>query len=187
MKLTFCALCGGVEDLVHHHVVPRSIGGSDEETNLLTVCPPCHGKVHGMTLPANIKELTKAGLARAKAEGRVGGRPAKMSMEQLQKAAEMLVKGSSVTYVARLMGVSRATVLRSLEIAGDTDDTNIIAARNQQRVGRVKPDLTEEQLEHARNMIAEGVSILVVAQSMGVSRATIYRSLGLSQERGVMS
>ena len=176
MKLTFCALCGDTENLVHHHVVPRSIGGSDEETNLLTVCPPCHGTVHGMTLPANIRELTKAGLARAKAEGRIGGRPAKMSREQLQKAAEMLVAGASVAGAARFMGVSRATVLRTLELVGDTDDPIIIAARDQQRRGS-RVELTAAQLEYARAMIAEGVSVLVVARSLGVSRAAVHRAM----------
>jgi 5-methylcytosine-specific restriction endonuclease McrA len=93
------ALCGNtdIDNLEHHHVVPRSLGGSDEEANLLTVCSPCHGVVHGMARKVSIRDLTKAGVAQAKAEGRVGGRPAKMSREQLQEVAEMLVSGWSVS------------------------------------------------------------------------------------------
>lgn len=30
-----------------HHVVLRSRGGSDDPSNLLWICPPCHGWVHG--------------------------------------------------------------------------------------------------------------------------------------------
>ncbi len=29
-----------------HHVVPRSLGGSDEPSNLITLCDGCHGAVH---------------------------------------------------------------------------------------------------------------------------------------------
>jgi hypothetical protein len=29
-------------------VTPRSLGGTDDERNLLTVCADCHGMVNGM-------------------------------------------------------------------------------------------------------------------------------------------
>lgn len=50
MRLSFCALCGcaDVARLEHHHVTPRSLGGTDDERNLLTVCADCHGMVNGM-------------------------------------------------------------------------------------------------------------------------------------------
>jgi predicted DNA-binding protein (UPF0251 family) len=75
-----------------------------------------------------------------------------------------------------MIGVSRSTVLRSLELAGDTDDPTINSARDQQRLGR-RVELTAEQIEYARAMIAEGVSVLVVARSIGVSRASLHRAL----------
>jgi len=54
-----------------HHVVPRSLGGS----SVIPLCSICHGKVHGRerTSQINISELTKAGLAAAKARGVVLG------------------------------------------------------------------------------------------------------------------
>jgi hypothetical protein len=77
MKLQFCAVCGSsdnIENLELHHFIPRSQGGSDDETNLLTLCYSCHGSVHGM-FRKNIKELTRSGLKKAKAKGKKLGSP----------------------------------------------------------------------------------------------------------------
>ena len=48
MRFDFCVACQGVDDLDHHHLVPRHLGGSDDETNLVTLCHVCHGKMHGV-------------------------------------------------------------------------------------------------------------------------------------------
>jgi cytochrome c553 len=50
MHLDFCVACGerDVQRLEHHHLVPRSVGGGDEEENLITLCGRCHGRVHDM-------------------------------------------------------------------------------------------------------------------------------------------
>lgn len=68
---------------------------------------------------AIIRERTKAGLVAAKARGRSGGRPAKLVGERAEHARNLLGSGSSVSAVARSMGVSRAAVHRAMErIAG---------------------------------------------------------------------
>jgi DNA invertase Pin-like site-specific DNA recombinase len=67
---------------------------------------------------ALIRERTRAGLTAAKARGRAGGRPAKLIGERLEHARNLLNAGSSVSAVARSMGVSRSTVLRSVRLAG---------------------------------------------------------------------
>lgn len=59
-----------------------------------------------------IRERSKAGVAAAKARGRHGGRPAKLAGERAEHAANLLAAGTSVSAVARSMGVSRSTVLR---------------------------------------------------------------------------
>ena len=43
-----CALCGSVQYLQVHHVIPRSQGGSDFPENLITLCSKCHGQAHGI-------------------------------------------------------------------------------------------------------------------------------------------
>jgi DNA invertase Pin-like site-specific DNA recombinase len=67
---------------------------------------------------AIIRERTKAGVAAAKARGRNGGRPPKLTGERADHARNLLEAGSSVSSVARSMEVSRAAVHRALERAG---------------------------------------------------------------------
>jgi DNA invertase Pin-like site-specific DNA recombinase len=67
---------------------------------------------------AIIRERTKAGVASAKARGRSGGRPSKLAGERVEAAVNLLSSGTSVSAVARSMGVSRSTVLRSIRLAG---------------------------------------------------------------------
>jgi len=46
MKLSFCALCGDKNNLEHHHVLPKILGGTDEPENILTLCSLHHCKIH---------------------------------------------------------------------------------------------------------------------------------------------
>ena len=57
-----------------------------------------------------IIERTKAGQERARAEGKHMGRPSKTSSEQREEIARRLDAGESVSALARLYGVSRATI-----------------------------------------------------------------------------
>jgi 5-methylcytosine-specific restriction endonuclease McrA len=47
MKLTFCVACNEREELQHHHLIPRAEGGSDEPSNLITLCFGCYVKLRG--------------------------------------------------------------------------------------------------------------------------------------------
>jgi DNA invertase Pin-like site-specific DNA recombinase len=65
-----------------------------------------------------IRERTKAGLSAARARGRVGGRPAKLSTTDLKTAKALLAdEGITVTDVAKRLGVSPATLYRHLPAA----------------------------------------------------------------------
>jgi len=59
-----------------------------------------------------IRERTRLGLVRARLEGRVGGRRAKLTPKQAAHALELLDVGKSQTEVAALFGVSPATICR---------------------------------------------------------------------------
>ncbi|WP_405490325.1 recombinase family protein [Streptomyces sp. NBC_00096] len=61
-----------------------------------------------------IKDRTRAGLDAARAQGRVGGRPAVMDADKLAAAKARKRKGESVTAIAKALGVSRATLYRAL-------------------------------------------------------------------------
>jgi hypothetical protein len=72
MRLNFCVACGDpghLNRLEHHHLVPRSRGGTDDETNLVTLCRACHGKAHGAVWGNDVRLLISEGQARARAEG----------------------------------------------------------------------------------------------------------------------
>jgi DNA invertase Pin-like site-specific DNA recombinase len=59
-------------------------------------------------------ERTRAGLAAAAANGRKGGRPRKVDDAAAIKARSMRDKGITATDIAKMLGVSRATVYRYL-------------------------------------------------------------------------
>jgi len=62
---------------------------------------------------AMIRERTSAGLAQARAEGRIGGRRRKLAEKQRREIAESVVSGrKSGAEMARLYGVSEPTVSR---------------------------------------------------------------------------
>lgn len=57
-----------------------------------------------------LRERTLAGLAAARARGRVGGRPPKMTPEKLAVARQMLAAGKPKAVIAATIGVSRPTL-----------------------------------------------------------------------------
>ena len=61
-----------------------------------------------------IRERTIAGLAAARARGRTGGRPTVWTDEKLRTARAMQANSSDVATIARVLGVSRASVYRGL-------------------------------------------------------------------------
>jgi DNA invertase Pin-like site-specific DNA recombinase len=61
-----------------------------------------------------IIERTRAGLAAAAANGRKGGRPRKVDDADAAKARSLREKGITATDIAKMLGVSRATVYRYL-------------------------------------------------------------------------
>lgn len=63
---------------------------------------------------ANISENTKRGLAVARAEGRVGGRPPALSKQARNKVHSAYKEGTNISQLARDFGVSRNTIQRVL-------------------------------------------------------------------------
>lgn len=66
-------------------------------------------------------ERTQAGLARAKAQGKTLGRPSKTSPAQRIEIRARYADGQSVSGLARLYGISRATVLAVIHRAKSHD------------------------------------------------------------------
>lgn len=57
-------------------------------------------------------ERTQSGLARAKAEGKTLGRPTRTTDEQRAEIVDLFNKGTSISALSRLYGVSRASIMR---------------------------------------------------------------------------
>jgi DNA invertase Pin-like site-specific DNA recombinase len=63
-----------------------------------------------------IRERSKAGLAAARARGRNGGRPPKMTPDKAALARRMHDEGThTLEEIARVLGVGRSTIVRSLQ------------------------------------------------------------------------
>ena len=60
-----CFECGSEEDIHHHHVVPKSLGG----TKTLPLCSKCHSLVHSTDLTSTSR-LTKEALDKRRIEGK---------------------------------------------------------------------------------------------------------------------
>jgi DNA invertase Pin-like site-specific DNA recombinase len=65
-----------------------------------------------------IRQRTVAGLAAARAQGRIGGRPTVMDPDKLDAARARHANGESPTQIAKALGVSRASVYRHLPLQG---------------------------------------------------------------------
>ncbi len=62
-----------------------------------------------------IRERTHAGLAAARSRGRTGGRPTVWTPEKIHVARQMHDTGEHATTIARVLGISRASVYRALQ------------------------------------------------------------------------
>jgi DNA invertase Pin-like site-specific DNA recombinase len=65
-----------------------------------------------------IHQRTVAGLAAARAQGRIGGRPTVMDPDKLAAARARHANGESPAQIAKAIGVSRASVYRHLPLQG---------------------------------------------------------------------
>jgi hypothetical protein len=93
MRFPICVACGTKDDLQHHHLVPRKVGGGDDEHNLVTLCTACHHKIHQRQMNGDYShgELVKAGQARARREGRQpGARPYEVDCPEAYALARQL-------------------------------------------------------------------------------------------------
>ena len=128
-----CLNCRAPADHVHH-IVPLINGGRDHLSNLASLCDQCHGAVHGLSM-TNHRELTRKGLAAAKARGaKLGGlRPntIKENMKAKQAAtarAETLrhllepaaAKGASLREMSSILAAAGKTTRNGSPLSAST-------------------------------------------------------------------
>jgi DNA-binding NarL/FixJ family response regulator len=104
-----CDTCGKhVEELHIHHVLPRSLGGTDIATNLVNICLICHSAIHGIKLSSS--SLIKLGLEKARAAGARFGAPSVLTQEKRRHILELSASGLSLRKISAAVGVSVGTV-----------------------------------------------------------------------------
>lgn len=133
MKLAFCVACGVTDNLHHHHLVPRVKGGSDEESNLITLCADCHFRLHERrgSDGYNHRHLTKVGLQAAKDRGVVLGN-AKLASDN---AAAARARDAELEPILREMSdLSSRDVAAELEKRG-VKVSHLTVQRMRQRLG----------------------------------------------------
>jgi DNA invertase Pin-like site-specific DNA recombinase len=68
-----------------------------------------------------IRERTTAGLAAARARGRLGGRPKKLTGNKVQTAQHLYDAGMAIPEICSTLGISRATLYRSISSTKNRD------------------------------------------------------------------
>jgi len=115
IKKDVCFECGLTENIHYHHVVPESKGG----TNVIPLCPICHGKVHGRNF-LNHKELQRLGIEKAKLEGKFVGR-SKGTKESVEKflskrknldIINLLKQKKSYVEISKILKCSATTITK---------------------------------------------------------------------------
>ena len=116
MKLDFCCICGKREGLHHHHIIPREHGGSDDETNLITLCYEHHAWIHSLkpTTWNNHSKLVLRGLEEARKNGRIGGRPTNLNEQTKGVVIDMRSKGIGLKKIAKKNRVGVSTLRKFL-------------------------------------------------------------------------
>lgn len=114
-----CFECGLDGDLHFHHVVPETLGG----TKTIPLCVICHGKIHNKKF-VNYKELQKAGIERAKLEGKFLGRkpnsvdtPEKfLNKVKNKKIIELIKQRKSYHTISKIVGCSQTTIVKVVKV-----------------------------------------------------------------------
>jgi hypothetical protein len=123
MRLDFCVACGVRDTLHHHHLTPRIEGGSDDDTNLITLCEGCHGRIHGRTFKHH-RVLQRLGIEKAKLAGVYKGRL--QDDDTHGKIIFHRITGLGATEIAKRLKVGRASVYRVLRVGVDNAATRAL-------------------------------------------------------------
>lgn len=109
-------MCGSEESVELHHLYSRQEGCPDDL--VVPLCAACHGRAHRMARKVDIVELTRAGMKRAKAAGKLHGR-LRTQPDIERRALRLLREGMSKLAVAKAVGVGNATVYRIIARESD--------------------------------------------------------------------
>jgi DNA invertase Pin-like site-specific DNA recombinase len=139
-------------------------------TKTVKLCEACHGILHSIS--PHINELRRRGIAKAKAEGRMGpgksqrGLLRKVTKEQVEEMRTMRDAGCLRRDIAKLFGLSEPHVWRLL--ASKPGEKLIY------RTGTGYPKIPEQKKQEIRRLKAEGLSNPEVARRLGLNRVYVW-------------
>lgn len=106
--------CG--DNIIFHHVIPISIGGTENNSNIVPLCTNCHRKLHNISQKNSTishSELVRAGIKKAKEKGIKVGRKSitinDIPIEFYTYYNKTLSNELSITAAAQQMQISRTT------------------------------------------------------------------------------
>ena len=126
-KGTICCNCCSYEgnNIIFHHIVPLSLGGTNNITNIVPICEKCHNLIHHQyhndRQQDTHSDLIKAGMQRAKEDGKIIGRKAltiEMIPDDFKKIHYPKIKDKEITIaeLSRQLGMSRTTIYKYIKI-----------------------------------------------------------------------
>ena len=123
-----CPCCHNDCKSIHrHHILPKVLGGVDEESNIIQCCEVCHGKIHGRDM-LDHRQLTIEGLRKAKANGvKLGGaRP----NSQRRHAAVKAKADKKADEMKLILEKHRSRGLSYRKIAEELNNSGVPTERN---------------------------------------------------------
>lgn len=188
-KIKPCWACGIPSNCDVHHVVPSHLGGSDDNTNLIYLCEPCHSIIDRRRFQ-NYGDLSWFMKEASKNEG---PRWARLMLLELTKfltffknrygvdlnnfnANPDLISINDALMIQFLGAVSHFErhILKEMIKAGLKNEKMPGYSRYGKRLGAKKKEIDETLV---KKMHSEGKSLRYIAKSIGVSFETIRRIL----------
>ena len=114
-------LIDAIEDLHDHEIGFRSL---TEQIDTTTSAGRLQFHIFGALAEFEkeiIRERTRAGLAAARARGRLSGRPSLVSAEKIAAARTMRAQKHTMAEISTALGISRATLYRHLALDAEPD------------------------------------------------------------------
>ncbi len=159
-----CELCGSSRNLEAHHIIPVTLGGTDEKENILCVCKKCHA----LLTPSGL--LTKMKIAPLAAENRFY-----KHFSEITDAGERF----TVSDVFDYLDENIFPIMRSLSVKSHTEEGQVIYKQIGQPKGAkltTKKSIKCKEIIMQRSRDFNGdLSDVELLNLTGLARGTYYK------------
>lgn len=153
-----CYNCGSKESIEYHHIVPISVGGTNNIKNIVPLCSKCHIAAH---TGRNIKELKTRNS---------GGRPTKTNDEECYKVFDMYINGNIGNKKCKdILGYSKRTQIK--------DISQYKKYLKEKGIKEVKNNVDVVAVNN-RNGLCDGMEVGYVHYENGIVEKMFYNDIG---------